>query len=227
MDQVISEKQRALNKALHQNSQDYGNRADGAGVASELPVAVQRMHELGVCNSLLDYGTGKGKLVEHLRATLPQSIHVDGYDPAVTQWDTLPTTSYDIVTCLDVLEHIEMSSIDAVLKDIHRLTKRFCYVVVDLQPAVKKLADGRNAHILLAPCEWWVARFAQLFKCQASFPIMHSSGIPQKIVIAATDNTLILPQLYGFLIKMKLFDFAMVGGPLGSGPKAKKAKQSK
>ena len=62
MDQVISEKQRALNKALHQNSQDYGNRADGAGVASELPVAVQRMHELGVCNSLLDYGTGKGSL---------------------------------------------------------------------------------------------------------------------------------------------------------------------
>ena len=62
-----------------------------------------------------------------------------------------------------------MSSIDAVLKDIHRLTKRFCYVVVDLQPAVKKLADGRNAHILLAPYEWWVARFAQLFKCQASF----------------------------------------------------------
>ena len=148
-----SEEQRALNKALHQNSQDYGNRADGSGVASQLPVAAQRMNELGLCSSLLDYGTGKGRLVEHLRETLPPSIHVDGYDPAVQKWETPPTKPYDIVTCLDVLEHIEMGSIDAVLKDIHRLTKNFCYLVIDLQPAVKTLKDGRNAHILLAPPE--------------------------------------------------------------------------
>ena len=222
MAQVISEEQRALNKALHQNSQDYGNRADGAGVATQLPIAVQRMHELGVCSSLLDYGTGKGKLVDHLRKTLPSSIHVQGYDPAVTKWDSHPTTAYDIVTCLDVLEHIEMSSIDAVLQDIHSLTKTFCYLVIDLQPAVKKLKDGRNAHILLAPSEWWVTRVSQLFKCHASFPIMHSTGIPQKLVIAATDNIEILPQMYGFLIKMKLFNFVMSGGPLGVGPKVKK-----
>ena len=110
---------------------------------------------------------------------------------------------------------VEMESIESVLKDIKSLTSKFCYLVIDLQPAVKRLADGRNAHILLAPCEWWITRVAQLFPCIASFPVMHSSGKPQKLVIAATEHRMHLPSMYGFLIKMKLFDFNMTGGPLG------------
>ena len=58
------------------------------------------------------------------------------------------------------------------LKDIQSLTKLFCYVVIDLQPAVKRLSDGRNAHVLLAPPEWWASRFSQVFS-HATFPIKH------------------------------------------------------
>jgi hypothetical protein len=217
MTQVISEEQRALNKALHAQSNQFGNRPDGAGLAGNLTSALKRMHELGLCNSVLDYGTGKGKLVERLRSELPDSIHINGYDPAVEAWENKPSVPADILTCLDVLEHIEMASIDAVLQDIKSLTRHFCYLVIDLQPAVKTLADGRNAHILLAPPEWWVSRLAQIFPCQASFPVMHARGLPQKLVIAATDQRQLLPLMYGFLIKMKLFDFAMSGGPLGNG----------
>jgi len=217
LSQVISEEQRALNKALHSQSEQFGNRSDGSGLAGKLPGALQRMHELGVCNSVLDYGTGKGKLVRHLRQVLPPGIHVNGYDPAVEEWYQKPDQPADILTCLDVLEHIEMSSIDAVLLDIKALTRKFCYLVIDLQPAVKTLADGRNAHILLAPPEWWVSRIAQLFPCQASFPVMHVRGLPQKLVIAATEQRQLLPLMYGFLIKLKLFEFSMTGGPLGGG----------
>jgi hypothetical protein len=222
--QVISDEQRALNKALHAQSDQFGNRADGAGLAGNLPAALKRMHELGVCRSVLDYGTGKGKLVGRLRQELPAGITVNGYDPAVEAWEKKPNKPSDILTCLDVLEHIEMDSIDAVLRDIKALTRHFCYLVIDLQPAVKTLADGRNAHILLAPPEWWVGRIAQLFPCQASFPVMHARGLPQKLVIAATEHPQLLPLMYGFLIKMKLFDFAMSGGPLGGGKKVKVAK---
>ena len=121
------------------------------------------MNDFGACNSVLDYGTGKGKLVERLKRELPDSIKIMGYDPAVEEWKEKPNEPVDILVSLDVLEHIEMESIDAVLKDIARLTKNFCYLVIDLQPAIKKLADGRNAHILLAPPEWWVTRVSQLF----------------------------------------------------------------
>jgi len=224
MDQVISNEQRELNKKLHADNATFGNRSDGAGLAGNLPAALKRMHGLGICNNVLDYGTGKGKLVHRLRTELPKSISINGYDPAVEEWETKPNNPADILTCLDVLEHIEMASIDAVLKDINELTRGFCYLVIDLQPAVKQLADGRNAHILLAPPEWWVGRIAQVFKCQASFPVMHTRGLPQKLVIAATQHTQALPLMYGFLIKMKLFDFAMSGGPLGGNTKKQQIK---
>lgn len=214
MSKLISDQQRRLNESLHQKNSNYGNRADGAGMAGRLPEALRRMHELGICNSVLDYGTGKGKLVERLKAELPRSVRVQGYDPAVPSYSQKPSGSFDILICLDVLEHIELNSIDAVLRDISELTHQFCYLVIDLQPAVKKLADGRNAHILLAPPEWWVTRIAQLFPCVSSFPIYHEAGPIQKIVIAAAHDTKVLTLMYSFLIKLNVFDLRIQGGSL-------------
>ncbi len=229
MAQVISEEQKLLNKKLHEENKNFGNRANAAGLGSNIPTALIRMHELNLCNSFLDYGCGKGRLVERLIEELPNTITVNGYDPAIEKYEIKPEDPVDILTCLDVLEHIEMENIDAVLTDIQKLTKHFCYLVIDLQPAVKKLADGRNAHILLAPQEWWVGRIAQIFKCQASFPVMHTKGLPQKLVIAATNNPRVVGAMYGFLIKMRLFNFAMGGGILGGKTmeEAKKAAQAK
>ena len=213
MAEVISKQQQALNAALHQN-EHFGNREDAAGLAGLLPQALLRMHELGICNNVLDYGTGKGKLVKRLQRELPASLAVSGYDPAVAAYAQRPSQAVDILTCLDVLEHIEMASVDAVLRDIHGLTRHFCYLVIDLQPAVKTLADGRNAHILLAPPEWWVSRVAQLFPCMAHFPVYHQSGHPQKLVIAAAHSPKLLPAMYGFLIKLRIFNRLMEGGVL-------------
>ena len=212
---VISQEQLALNKALHQQNGDFGNRAGASGMASRLPLALTRMHQVGLCRSVLDYGTGKGLLVKRLCDVLPDEIKVSGYDPAVDEWSVKPSSPVDVVTCLDVLEHIEMQSIDSVLNDISSLTINICYVVIDLQPAVKQLADGRNAHILLAPSEWWLTRFAQKFSCITSFPIMHKCGVVQKIVIAAAHKPEILPQMYRFINKLNIYDLKMCGGVLG------------
>ena len=214
VDSIISDEQRQRNSELHQSEGNYGNRSDGAGVARHLPEVLLRLHESGLCNSVLDYGTGKGKLTERLRNELPAAIKVKGYDPSVPKYNSRPEGPFDIITCLDVLEHIEMDSIDAVLRDIHTLTNNICYLVIDLQPAVKTLSDGRNAHILLAPSEWWITRVSQLFPCISSFPIMHDCGIPQKIVIGACKKNTNIPYMYLFLTKMKLFGFTMRGGIL-------------
>lgn len=203
-----------LNQALHGDDHNFGGRADAGGVAGRLPEAIQKLHKHGLCGSLLDYGTGKGHLVHRLRQTLPASIHVNGYDPAVAAWCERPTQPADILTCLDVLEHVELAAIDSVLRDIKSLTGRFCYLVVDLQPAVKRLADGRNAHILLAPPEWWVSRIAQLFACQTSFPIFHQRGLMQKVVIVAGDDPALMPAMHSFLGALRIFSMVMVGGSL-------------
>jgi hypothetical protein len=214
MGQVISERQRQLNRGLHAQDQGFG-----VGMANleagRLPLALRRMHELGCCNSVLDYGTGKGSLVERLRLELPPAIEVHGYDPAVEAYARRPTQPVDIVTCLDVLEHVELASIDLVLREISSLTRKFCYLVIDLQPAVKSLPDGRNAHILLAPPDWWVGRIAQLFSCQANFPILHECGLPQKLVIAASHSSEHLMLMYAFLIKLNLFSVRLAKGVLG------------
>ena len=55
---------------------------------------------------------GKG-LVNH-KKYLDEKYLVDGYDPAVEAWIEKPQKQYKLVTCIDVLEHLEPSSIDAV-----------------------------------------------------------------------------------------------------------------
>ena len=221
MANVISEEQRNLNKSLHQDSGNFGNREDAAGFAKHLPQTLNRLHELGACDSFLDYGTGKGRLVSRLNAECNPNINIQGYDPAVEKFSQKPNHSFDIVSCLDVLEHIEMASIDAVLNDIFTLTNRFCYLVIDLQPAVKTMQDGRNAHILLAPSEWWIARISQLFPCINAFPAYHACGIPQKLVVTAAKSNENLSIMYSFIIKEDLFGQVMTGGVLH-----KKYKQS-
>ena len=221
MAQVISEKQKQLNKKLHEENNDFGMRDAAGGLAKKLPSSIKRMNELGLCKSVLDYGTGKGSIVKRLKKELPETIQIIGYDPAVAAFDKKPEKPSDILTCMDVLEHIEINDIDSVLEDIKNLTRNFCYLIIDLQPAVKSLANGRNAHILLAPSDWWVNKISQHFSCQSSFPILHERGLPQKIIVGATNKREIVPYMYSFLAKMKLFDFTMVGGPLG------KVKQSK
>ena len=204
MAKSISDHQLALNQSLHQVDPNFGNRSSGPG-AERLPLALLRMHEKGLCSSVLDYGTGKGLLVERLRRELPEAVKVMGFDPAVERWSTRHEEPFDIVTCLDVLEHIDIDSIDAALQDIKRLTKLFCYVIIDLQPAVKRLADGRNAHVLLAPPEWWVSRFSQNFSCLATFCIRHERGNHQKVVIAGTQHPALLPHVYSFLNKINVY----------------------
>ena len=59
----------------------------------------------------------------------------------------------DLVTSFDVLEHVERNSVYAVLKEIRDLSSKLVFLQIDLQPAVKKLSSGRNAHIMLAPIQ--------------------------------------------------------------------------
>ena len=213
---VVPETEISLNRSLHESDNNFGNRANAAGFATRLPLAIQRLFAIGACNSFLDYGTGKGKLVQRLRDELPSSIQVDGYDPAVDEWSIKPSgKTYDLVCSFDVLEHIEPSSIESVVSDLSSYTSGICYVVIDLQPAVKHISDGRNAHILLAPVDWWNSLFSRHFSCNLSFVIPHSSGHPQKLVILSTNKLKKLPFLSMLVHKLKLSELVMYGGTLG------------
>lgn len=120
----------------------------GHGHAEKHLAAVLAMSPL----SVLDYGCGKGGLVQALRE---RGVPAEGYDPGVPEWSGRPRHWVDLVTAFDVLEHVEEAFVPAVIADIDLLGRR-ARVVIDLGEAVAVLEDGRNAHLTIRPASWWI-----------------------------------------------------------------------
>lgn len=147
---LISERYRELNKTLHDERSDYG------GGSRRWASMVWTFIERGKHRSALDYGAGKGRLHEALRTLLEsRDIAWQDYDPAIPQFSATPDPAHFVV-CTDVLEHIEPEFIDEVLTDLRRVTQRRLFLVVSTREAQKKLPDGRNAHLIQKPPEWWL-----------------------------------------------------------------------
>lgn len=147
---LISEEYRNLNKRLHELKKSYG-------------IGGKRFvqHVIKICDHLgsrdvLDYGCGKGTLAANLPFQIKQ------YDPALPELSKLPEPA-DLVVCTDVLEHIEPEFIQNVLDDLVRTTKNTGLFTVATKPAVKKLEDGRNAHLIINTLGWWVAQLERRF----------------------------------------------------------------
>lgn len=146
---LITEEYRALNKALHASNPLYGT--SGAKHAGFIADVAKWLN----ATTILDYGCGKqdlGLALSHLLVT--------GYDPAVEGLDETPEPA-DLVVCGDVLEHIEPDCLEAVLDDLKRCALKGIYLVVATVPAKKTLADGRNAHLIQQPKEWWLPKIMQ------------------------------------------------------------------
>lgn len=104
----------------------------------------------------LDYGCGGGHLVKNIRKLhLKRPLFISEYDPAIPGKDIKPTGRWDLVTCIDVLEHVEQPSLADVLADLNRLTAGILFAVISTRPAGKDLHDGRNAHLIVQTENWW------------------------------------------------------------------------
>ena len=151
---LISPEYRDLNHQLHQTRPDYGT------TVKKYVEQIDHMAQSVGAVSVLDYGCGKGLLAE----ALPHLLIAE-YDPAIAGKDAPPDQA-DLVVCVDVLEHIEPECLDAVLDDLHRLTRKAIFLTVATRPAVKFLADGRNAHLIVEPFDWWRPRLEARFKAR-------------------------------------------------------------
>jgi len=102
------------------------------------------------CRSVLDYGAGKGTLGPYLKRL---GIEYAAYDPVT--FPKKPSGRFDLVVCLDVMEHIEEAFVPAVMAEIWGYTNIAMFCVVNTRASSKTLSDGRNAHITERPYEWW------------------------------------------------------------------------
>ena len=107
--------------------------------------------------TLLDYGCGSKR---SLVPALDCDVVYEGYDPGVAAYAGEPDPA-ELVVCLDVLEHIEPACLPAVLDHLQGKVQRFALLSVHTGPAAKTLPDGRNAHLIQQPMEWWFPLIAQ------------------------------------------------------------------
>ena len=153
---LISESYRAQQQNLHTNP------AYGVASVKFAPLVAQLMKDKNF-REVLDYGAGKGRLGTRLAELLNPSPTVHHYDPAIPDW-AAPPEPCQFVACIDVLEHIEPDLLDNVLDDLKCVTLKAGIFTVHTGPAVKVLDDGRNAHLIQKPYDWWLPKLIERFE---------------------------------------------------------------
>jgi hypothetical protein len=105
--------------------------------------------------TLLDYGSGQGKLGHWFAENAP-NIDLHQYEPGIPKRAAMPKSA-EIVACIDVMEHIEPDCVIAVLDHIQSLAQHRVYFNISTSLAGRILNDGRNAHLTIHPHAWWTA----------------------------------------------------------------------
>ena len=175
---LISDEYRALQRAAHKDP------AYGQASVAAAPLVAAALEQRGA-QEILDYGAGKGRLGNELAALAPE-VWVADYDPAIPGWDA-PPAPCAFVACVDVLEHVEPDRLDAVLADLHRVTVGVLFVTIATGPSKRILADGRNAHLIQQPVEWWRVRLAKYFEVVEEYP--GHNGLVALLTRRADDNS--------------------------------------
>ena len=151
---LISEEYREQQTHLHESNPNYGSASLQWGKT------VADMAKSWGCEALLDYGAGKQRLKPGLDEAGYSGMYFP-YDPAIEKISKIGDLEYDLVVCIDVLEHIEPNFLEYVLDDLQKHTHYRGFCTVHTGPAKKFLMDGRNAHLTQEPARWWLPKLCQ------------------------------------------------------------------
>lgn len=140
---------------------EYHNSGHGIGGEHRAGRVIEIIAAIDA-KSVLDYGCGQGTLVRALLGRGHECVFAE-YDPGVPCKDTIPKGNYDLVTCTDVMEHIEPEKLDNVLTHIDLLSTKAIYFIISTVKASLTLSDGRNAHLIVKNGPWWVKKIKEAF----------------------------------------------------------------
>ncbi len=137
-----------LYQELHKNNATYGST--GSVHTPELILFIEYLKPKVV----LDYGCGKGALINELSKIFPE-IEFYGYDPAIPGRTQIPVKTADLVISTDVFEHIPETELEEVIENISKISQN-CYFNLHHAAAITLLANGENAHCTIKPSCWYV-----------------------------------------------------------------------
>ena len=115
------------------------------------------------CQTLLDYGSGKGTLYTEEPNKLGKPLHkflkikdYTLYDPGLEEFSKLPIDTYDIVICVDVMEHLPEQDLEWIIDRIMSFGNKAIFLNIACYEALKKFPNGKNVHITVHEPEWWI-----------------------------------------------------------------------
>ncbi len=110
---------------LEQQKQLHKNPNYGVASLYFAPLVLEVADQVGA-KSISDYGAGKCNLQKKIHELGRNDFEYYPYDPAFPEYGK--PTQADLVCCIDVLEHIEPVYLNAVLKDLKGITKKFGFL---------------------------------------------------------------------------------------------------
>jgi hypothetical protein len=113
--------------------------------------------------SLIDWGCAQGNLLRRIQDDYPWVQDLGGYDPANPEYVTVPTGQFDCLVSCDVIEHFEPAQLTESLKLMQTKFTTSAFIIVACYPAKKILSDGRNAHLVVENCAWWLDQISRDF----------------------------------------------------------------
>jgi SAM-dependent methyltransferase len=181
-------------KRLHSDNLRFG--ASSIAYIEEVSLFIEYLKP----KTVLDYGCGKGALIDELAARFPD-IDFYGYDPAIPGKDVLPVQQADLIINTDVLEHIPENALPDIIQKISLISEN---VFFGLHHALAKqiLPNGQNAHCTVKPPVWYYRLLSKSFN-----PVLLLDGhkIYQSVAITFPVTPKIIVEYYD-LLKMPLCD---------------------
>jgi hypothetical protein len=148
---MYSKEYQEQQRELHKDP-NYGVK--GIGYLGPINMAIKGLQ----CESVLDYGCGPhARLRDALTGVLYYPFDI------VEPYNNWPPMC-DLVVAADVLEHVEPEHLDSVLEHISTLAMKGVFLSVHTAEAKKTLPDGRNAHLIIEPAEWWWSKISERFE---------------------------------------------------------------
>ena len=118
--------------------------------------------------TVLDYGCGKGNLIDALEQLYPH-IRFYKYDPAIEGISVLPVDKVDLVLNTDVLEHIPEDILESVVAEISSLSNN-AFFALHHALACTILPNGENAHCTVKPPIWYYNLFSKYYNTPYPLP---------------------------------------------------------
>ena len=144
--------------------------------------------------SLVDWGCANGNLLNRVATDFPSIQELAGYDPGNPAYNVVPDGTYDCLVSCDVIEHFEPDELDHNLKIMQSKFQRSAFLIIACYPAKKTLEDGRNAHLIVENCAWWMSKIQQQFdQCHITgWQAVDYGGKPHKGISPKPELRLIL-----------------------------------